>query len=108
VEDRRTSDDTQTGKAPEPVEGLTAPRTLSLERFLIRTRADAAMQSAWRLSVACDEGQGAIVLVEVSPDETFYRGDGVFLGWAQDRLKAAYRALLPKSDEPTFEMHQLG
>jgi hypothetical protein len=101
-------DDTQAGQPLELVAGLTNPRTLSLERFLIRTRGGGSTQSAWRLSVACEEGQGAIVRVEASLEETYYRGDGVFLGWPQDRLDAAYRALLPKPDEPTFEVHQLG
>ncbi len=103
-----SGDDTQTGQPPELVPGLTNPRTLSLERFLIRTRTGSATQSAWRLSVACEEGQGAIVFVEALPGESFYRGDGIFLGWPQDRMESAYRALLPKSEESSFELHQLG
>jgi hypothetical protein len=101
-------DDTQVGQPPELIPGLTNPRTLSLERFLIRMRGGSSEQTAWRLSVACEEGQGAIVRVEGSAAETYYRGDGVFLGWAQDRLETAYRALRPTPDEPTFELHQLG
>jgi len=101
-------DDTQAGQPPALVPGLTNPRTLSLERFAIRTRTGAATQSAWRLSIVSEEGQGAIILVEVSPGETFYRGDGLFLGWPQDRMEEAYRCLLPKDDGSTFEMHQLG
>jgi len=93
---------------PDPLAGLTDPRALSLERFLIRTRGGSATQSAWRLSVVCGEGQGAIIFVEVASDETFYRGEGIFLGWPQDRMAAAYRALLPKSEEPSFETQQLG
>jgi hypothetical protein len=92
----------------EIVSGLTHPRTLALERFLIRLRGGSATQSAWRLSVASDEGQGAIVLVELSGDERFYRAEGVFLGWPQERMEAAYRALLPKPEEDGFELHQLG
>jgi hypothetical protein len=91
-----------------PLAGLTNSQGAALERFLIRTRGGSSTQSAWRLAVTCDEGQGAIILVEVSREETFYRGEGVFLGWPQDRLRAAYRALCPKSDEPDFEIHQLG
>jgi hypothetical protein len=93
---------------PDPLGGLTNLRALALDRFLIRTRGGSATQSAWRLSVACGEGQGAIIFVETSPDDTFYRGEGVFLGWPQDRLEAAYRALRPKSEDPDFEPLQLG
>jgi hypothetical protein len=92
----------------EPVPGLTNPRALSLDRFLIRTRASSSTQSGWRLLVASEQGEGAIVFVEVAPEETFYRGDSVFLGWTQERLAAAYRALLPKPESDGFEMLQMG
>jgi hypothetical protein len=49
-----------------------------------------------------------ITLVEVSSAGALYRGDGVFLGWSQERLEAAYRALSPEDDEPGFEPSQLG
>ena len=94
--------------AVEPVRSLTNPRVLSLERFPIRTRGGSSTQSAWRLSVASGEGQGVIVFVEVSTEETFFRGEGIFLGWSPERLEAAYRALLPESEEPSFELPQLG
>ena len=84
------------------------PRVVSFERFLIRTRGGVTTQSAWRLSVTCGEGEGAIVFIEIGPDEAFYRGDGVFLGWTQEQMAAAYMALLPKSEEPPFEIPQLG
>jgi hypothetical protein len=90
------------------VPGLTNPRALALERFLIRLRSGSATQSAWRLSAASDEGQGAIILVEMSPEEKFYRAEGVFLGWPQERMEAAYRALLPKPEKDGFELQQLG
>ena len=92
----------------EGVAGLTNPRVLALDRFLIRLRDGSATQSAWRLPVESDEGPGAIILVEASPGETFYRGEGVFLGWPQDRLGSAYRALLPKLAADGFQMQQLG
>jgi hypothetical protein len=101
-------DETETGQPTNLVDGLTNPKTLSLDRFLIRTRGDSSTQSAWRLSIDSVEGQGTIIFVEASPGETFYRGDGVFLGWPQGRLEAAYKALQPRPDEPPFEMHQLG
>jgi hypothetical protein len=92
----------------ELVSGLTNPRVLALDRFLIRLRGGSATQSAWRLAVESDQGQGAIILVEVSPEETFYRAEGVFLGWPQDRMGSAYRALLPKPETDGFQMQQLG
>lgn len=92
----------------ELVPGLTEPRTLSLERFPIRERENSVTRSGWRLSVACREGNGAIVLVETAAAEAFFRGEGVFLGWPRERLEAAYRALLPPSDGPVLELNQLG
>jgi hypothetical protein len=92
----------------EPVPGLTSPRALSLDRFLIRTRASSSTQSGWRLRIASEQGEGTIVFVEVSSEETFYRGDGVFLGWPQERMEAAYRALLPTPEDDGFAMQQMG
>jgi hypothetical protein len=94
--------------APELVPGLTEPRTRSLERYPVRTRDSSVTQSGWRLAVVCGQGEGAIVLVETSPEETFFRGEGVFLGWDGERLAAAYRALLPWSEGPAFSFNQLG
>jgi hypothetical protein len=90
------------------VPGLTNPKALGLERFLIRLREGSTTQSAWRLSVTCDEGQGAIIAVEIPPEVVFYRGDGIFLGWPQARMEVAYKALLPSSDAGGFDMQQLG
>jgi hypothetical protein len=92
----------------ELVPGLTEPRTRSLERFAIRERESSVTRSGWRLSVVCEQGDGAIVLVETASGEPFFRGEGVFLGWPRERLEAAYRALLPPSDGPAFTIHQLG
>jgi hypothetical protein len=92
----------------EPVPGLSRPRAASLERFPVRIREGSATLSAWRLPVECVEGAGAIVVAEVSPDSTFFRGEGVFLGWPQERLKAAYLALLPKAESDGFELQQMG
>ncbi len=94
--------------APELVPGLSNPRAISLERFPVRTREGATTRSAWRLSASCDQGDGAIVFVEVSPVETFYRGDGIFLGWTQERMAAAYGALLPKPELDGFATQQMG
>jgi hypothetical protein len=64
--------------------------------------------SAWRLSLACDEGDGTITLVEVTRERLLYRGDGVCLGWTQERLAGAYEALTPKDDAAEPEAPQLG
>ena len=93
---------------PTPLASLTNPQVQSFERFLIRTRGGIATQSAWRLAITCGEGDGAIILIEIGPDETFYRGEGVFLGWSQEQMGAVYRLLLPKSEDPPFELPQLG
>ena len=90
------------------VPGLESPSARALERFAIRTRESSVTRSAWRLSVTSAQGEGAIVVLELSSGETLYRGEGVFLGWPQERLEPAYRALLPRPDEPTFEIGQLG
>ncbi len=95
-------------KPAELVAGLTNPRALALERFPVRTREGSTTRSAWRLSASCDQGDGAIVFVEASPAETFYRGDGIFLGWAQERMAAAYRALRPEPEDDGFQTQQMG
>jgi|SRR5580765_4475460 len=91
-----------------PVPGLTDVSAEPLARHPIRTREGATTRSAWRLAVSSAQGPGAIVLVELSPETSFYRGDGVFLGWDQERLAAAYRALLPEPAGADPETLQLG
>lgn len=95
-------------EAPEAVRGLTNARAVSLDRAPIRTREAGVTLSAWRLSVESDQGQGAIVLVTVSAAEVFYRGEGVFLGWEAEDLRAAYETLRPQSEEPPPQIPQLG
>ncbi len=95
-------------EAADPVPGLTHARGVALERFPIRTREGSSTRSAWRLSVEAGEGQGSITLVDAVAGTPLYRGDGVFLGWAQERMAAAYTALLPKPETETFETQQLG
>ena len=91
-----------------PVPGLTNVRAAALERAPIRIRESDSTLSSWQLSVECDQGRGAIVLVEAGPGEAWYRGEGVFLGWTVERLRAAYDALRPQSGESGFEIQQLG
>ena len=77
----------------------------SMERVQIRTRESNVTRSAWRMEVECDEGLGTITLV----DDAFYRGEGLFLGWPQEELAAAYAGAQKHDDgEPPFELMQLG
>jgi len=96
---------------PQPTEsvpGLTNARALALDRTPIRTRESGATLSAWRLSARSDEGEGAIVLVDAGTGEVRYRGEGVFLGWTAEQLRAAYDTLRPRTGESAFELPQLG
>ena len=97
-----------TESAEPSVPGLTNPRGLGLERFPIRAREQLMTLSAWRLSASADEGDGTITLVELPSGEILRRGDGIFLGWTQERLGRAYDALVPRDDAPPPEMLQLG
>ncbi len=94
--------------APELVPGLTDPRGIELERIPIRTRDLPLTRSAWRLTVAALEGQGSITRVEPSVEEVLYRGEGIFLGWPQERLAQAYGALAPRDESSPAEFQQLG
>jgi hypothetical protein len=100
--------DTLTVPAAAVVQGLTNPRSLGLERSPIRVRQMPVTLSAWRLAIASEQGGGTITLVEPPSEEVFYRGDGIFLGWPQERLASAYAALAPKDEAPPFETLQLG
>ena len=91
-----------------PISGLTNALGAPLERHRIRTREGATTRSAWRLAVSSAEGAGAIVFVELTPEDSVYRGEGVFLGWDQERLAEAYRALQPEPAGADPEMAQLG
>jgi hypothetical protein len=88
--------------------GLTNARAVSLERVPIRTRESGVTLSGWWLSVESDQGKGAIALVESSDANVWYRGEGIFLGWGAEDLRAACEALRPRPDEPAFELPQLG
>jgi hypothetical protein len=97
--------------AAEPVRelfGLTGLCAGARERVPVRTRGSGVTTSAWRLEVVADQGTGAIVLVEISPRESHCRGEGLFFGWPPERLAAVHDALLPRPDEPGFDLPQLG
>ena len=84
---------------------LTNAVVRSMERVPVRTRESNVTRSAWRMEVDCDEGAGAITLV----DDNVYRGEGLFLGWPQEQLAEAWSGAQKKPDEePPFELMQLG
>ena len=89
------------------IEELGEVRAQAPERHPLRMRGTASTLSGWRIAVEAPRGPGSIVLAERGA-ESFYRGDGVFLGWPQDRLEAAYRALLPAPKAPEMDFPQLG
>lgn len=91
-----------------PVDRLTNARLLSLDRVPIRTRESGVTLSGWQLSIESDEGKGAIVLVEAPASKSWYRGDGLFLGWSPEDLRAAYELLRPRAETGAFEIQQLG
>ena len=89
------------------IEGLGEVRPSEPERVMLRMRGAAVTLAGWRIAVEAPRGTGSIVLAEQGPQK-FYRGEGVFLGWPQERLEAAYRALLPPSESPGDDHLQLG
>ena len=86
--------------------GLTGLKAAAPVRVALRTRSSAITKAGWRLEVDSDQGRGSIVAVE--GDETLYRGEGIFLGWAQASLAEIYRELLPRPDEAVPDVPQLG
>jgi hypothetical protein len=92
----------------DPLGGLKEVRCTNLERVEIRTRESLVTRGGWRLSASSASGDGTISLIELSPSVSLYRGDGVFLGWSADRLQAAYRMLLPRSEGQDADLPQLG
>ncbi len=92
----------------EPVPGLAEARMVGLERVPVRTREGSVTLSAWRMTVESAAGSGSIVLVETSGGGSFYRGEGVFLGWPQELMAQAYAALQPDGEEPGMGLPQLG
>ena len=84
---------------PKDVAGLTAVRMESLRRVPLRTRQSGVTRAGWRLELACAQGVGAIVVAEVSPAETWHRGEGVLLGWPQERLAELHAALTAHEEE---------
>ncbi len=92
--------------------GLTGIVARPLERVLVRRRESSVTTAAWRLDLTCDQGAGGIVRIEAATDsgeQGIYRGDGVFLGWSQERLAEVYDTLTrPTGGGSDFELLQLG
>ena len=89
-------------------DSLREPVFVGLDRVAVRTREDRATLSAWRLSVSAAQGEGKICLFEIRGGATLYRGEGIFLGWPQTQLEAAYRGLLPPATDPEPDAGQFG
>jgi len=102
-------DETAVPPPLSPTAGLAVLKT-HVERISVRARGAGHTFSAWALSVETDRGPGSIVRVEPSPDETYWRGDGVFLGWTSEKLAAAWVELRAAEPEPEAspEFQQLG
>src|SRR5271154_4706684 len=91
-----------------PLPGLEGATATPPERVPVRTREGRITLAAWRMQVTAPGGSGTIVLVETNVGAVF-RGEGLFLGWAQDLLAAAYRSLVPKTSvDSTLNHPQLG
>ena len=91
--------------------GLTAIAAGPLERVLVRQRENAVTTAAWRLDLTCDQGTGGIVRIETAAGDTFFRGDGLLLGWSQERLSEIYETLSRPTgggDGSDLEFMQLG
>ncbi|GAC1535967.1 MAG: hypothetical protein NVS2B9_01520 [Myxococcales bacterium] len=100
----------ETPAAPMDLEGLTGVTRKHLGRSAVRLRESKQTLSAWRLETSSAQGDGAIVLIDLlPPSQVSYRGEGVYLGWPQEKLATIWRALSSPPDEGApFELPQLG
>jgi hypothetical protein len=89
------------------IEGLGEVSATEPGRAPLRLRGAGVTTSGWRIAITASRGPGSIVLAEQGA-QRFFRGDGVFLGWPQERLEAAWRALLPPDDSSGGDHLQLG
>jgi len=107
-ERRERGESSETGE--ENAVGLTGIAARPLERVPIRRRGSQVTTAAWRLELTCDQGAGHVTRVEGTAGETYYRGDGLLLGWDQERLAELYRVLTApaKGEPPDLDLPQLG
>jgi hypothetical protein len=92
---------------PVEIPGVGAVAAAPPSRVPVRVRGLQVTLSAWRMEATSPRGPGALVLADHG-GASWYRGDGVFLGWPQERLEAAWRALLPPREPAEPDMPQLG
>jgi hypothetical protein len=86
---------------------LANPVLRSLERGAVRMRESGVTHAGWRLEFDSDQGEGAITLIETSAGQSFFRGQGVCLGWGQEDLSMLYHSLRAPG-EPDLVFNQLG
>ncbi len=88
--------------------GLSAVIPELPERVSIRTRANDLPLPAWSVQVASEQGWGTLLHLRIPRQGIYYRGDGVFLGWSQERLAAAYQTLNPKPPQAAVAYAPVG
>jgi len=76
----------------------------ALERTPIRTRESGVTISAWRMTIQTNVGPGSITLL----DSGAYRGEGPFMGWAQEQMRELYATLATQGDPPQNDLQQWG
>jgi hypothetical protein len=65
--------------------------------------------AAWCIETTSAQGPGTVVLVELPSGQQAFRGEGVHLGWSQERLASLWSALSETAPgEAPFEVPQLG
>jgi hypothetical protein len=73
-------------------------------RIHIRARESGSTLAAWRLELTLAEGPAAVVLADLGPNRTWYRGEGALLGATQEKLAALWTECLPDVDpDPGFQ-----
>ena len=75
-----------------PCAGLTSAQVVSLEH----------VKGEWRMTIKCAQGTGTIAMI----DARHYRGNGLFNGWSEEKMREVYFALTVT--EPAQELIQLG
>ena len=78
-----------------------------VERIAIRTRESGVTLAGWRLATSTATGAGSITRIEAQGGP-YYRGEGAFLGWSQERLAAEYQRHLPEPEDPMPDSVQFG
>jgi hypothetical protein len=94
---------------PRDLEGLTQVARKTLARVPARMRESVVTLAAWRIETTSAQGPGTVVLVELPSGQQAFRGEGVHLGWPQEKLASLWCALSEAAPgEAPFEVPQLG